>query len=95
MNASPRQTHADEQTEQRGRPRVLTNMVKNALEAVGEGDTVRVWYECRDGKPAFMVWNLGMIPEKVTDRIFQRSFSTKSRRGRGLGTYSMKPSLGL
>jgi signal transduction histidine kinase len=30
-----------------------------------------------------------MAPE-VQARIFQRSFSTKAQRGRGLGTYSMK-----
>jgi sensor histidine kinase regulating citrate/malate metabolism len=31
-----------------------------------------------------------VIPEKVALRIFQRSFSTKAKKGRGIGTYSMK-----
>ena len=34
--------------------------------------------------------NGGVIPPEVQARIFQRSFSTKAARGRGLGTYSMK-----
>ncbi|MFA5027860.1 MAG: HAMP domain-containing sensor histidine kinase [Candidatus Methylomirabilota bacterium] len=70
--------------------RVLTNMVKNALEATPVGGTVRVWYERREGRPGFSVWNTGAIPETVAHQLFQRSFSTKAERGRGLGTYSMK-----
>jgi sensor histidine kinase regulating citrate/malate metabolism len=30
------------------------------------------------------------MPPEVQARVFQRSFSTKSQHGRGLGTYSMK-----
>jgi len=70
--------------------RVLTNMVKNALEAVSKGKGVRVWYEKQDSEPVFLVWNQGVIPDDVAVRIFQRSFSTKGQKGRGLGTYSMK-----
>ena len=39
---------------------------------------------------AFFVHNDEAIPREVQARIFQRSFSTKAQRGRGLGTYSMK-----
>jgi hypothetical protein len=70
--------------------RVLTNMIKNAFEAVECGETVRVWFELREDRPVFLVWNRGTIPEKVALQIFQRSFSTKGQSGRGLGTYSMK-----
>jgi len=70
--------------------RILTNMTKNAMEAVKPGATVRVLYERRDGDAVFSVHNPGQIPDKVALQIFQRSFSTKSRAGRGLGTYSMK-----
>ncbi|MBN1478417.1 HAMP domain-containing histidine kinase, partial [Candidatus Sumerlaeota bacterium] len=70
--------------------RVLTNMTKNALEACLEGETVRVWFERRDGESIFHVGNPSEIPEDVALRIFQRSFSTKGGRGRGIGTYSMK-----
>jgi signal transduction histidine kinase len=80
--------------------RVLVNMVRNGLEAVPPGGIVRVWCERLDGGPPgdrtrgdrirFNVWNDGVIPPTVQARIFQRSFSTKAERGRGLGTYGMK-----
>ncbi|MBD3320638.1 MAG: hypothetical protein GF350_06045 [Chitinivibrionales bacterium] len=70
--------------------RIVTNMIKNALEATPSGGTVTVWYEEQDERPGFKVHNEGEIPEHVARRIFQRSFSTKTRKGRGIGTYSMK-----
>jgi signal transduction histidine kinase len=76
--------------------RVLVNMTRNALEATPAGGTVRVWSErARDGSAApdavrFSVRNAGVIPAEVQARIFERSFSTKAERGRGLGTYGMK-----
>jgi len=44
----------------------------------------------RDGRARFEVHNPGVIPDDVALRIFQRSFSTRGGKGRGLGTYSMK-----
>lgn len=70
--------------------RVLTNMIKNALEASALGDQVTVWVEKRDEGAVFMVNNPAVMPDDVRLRIFQRSFSTKGGSGRGLGTYSMK-----
>jgi signal transduction histidine kinase len=69
--------------------RILTNMVKNALEAIPRGQRIRLWYERDGSQPAFHVWNPGSIPPEIQMRIFQRSFSTKGA-GRGLGTYSMR-----
>ncbi|MFH1139429.1 MAG: HAMP domain-containing sensor histidine kinase [Pseudomonadota bacterium] len=70
--------------------RVLTNMIKNALEAVTTASQVRAWFEIKDGAPTFFVHNPGVIPEDTALGIFQRSFSTKNGPGRGLGTYGMK-----
>ncbi len=70
--------------------RILTNMTKNALEAVLEGETVRLDFEHRDGRPVFSVSNPGVIPEQAQLQLFKRSFSTKAEKGRGIGTYSMK-----
>jgi hypothetical protein len=78
--------------------RVLVNMIKNALEATAPDGVVRVGCEAsRLGPqgaavPAVRLWvhNGGAIPPAVQLRIFQRSFSTKAARGRGLGTYGMK-----
>jgi signal transduction histidine kinase len=78
--------------------RVLVNMVKNALEATAPTSPVRLGCELLQADtsgtaPAqvrFAVQNDGEIPADVKPRIFQRSFSTKAARGRGLGTYGMK-----
>lgn len=80
--------------------RVLVNMTRNALEATEEGGEVRVWAEPggppsraadpETGSLRFSVRNEGVMPPEVQARIFQRSFSTKAARGRGLGTYGMK-----
>jgi signal transduction histidine kinase len=70
--------------------RILTNMILNALEATPPDGSVRVWFERRGDRACFFVQNPGCIPESIKPRIFHRSFSTKGRSGRGLGTYSMK-----
>ena len=70
--------------------RVLINMVKNAFEASAAGSLIRLSYEASPQGGVFSVWNPGFIPDDVAGQIFRRSFSTKGRRGRGLGTYSMR-----
>lgn len=70
--------------------RVLINMLINAFEATKPPDAVRLEVSsCHDGV-RFAVWNPGQIPEPIALRVFQRNFSTKDGRARGLGTYSMK-----
>jgi signal transduction histidine kinase len=70
--------------------RVLGNMLKNALEATPPRGRVRV--ECREADAAvvFSVHNQAVMSDEVQLQIFHRSFSTKARHGRGLGTFSMK-----
>jgi len=70
--------------------RVLGNLVKNALEAVPEGETVTLSAEVSEPAITFLVKNPGTIPEAVQPQIFQRSFSTKEGPGRGLGTHSVR-----
>ncbi len=69
--------------------RILTNMIKNAFEASGETDTVKVGARKSDGFIIFSVHNQSYISRDTQLQIFERSFSTKGE-GRGLGTYSMK-----
>jgi signal transduction histidine kinase len=69
--------------------RIFLNMLKNAVEAVPEGDTVTVTYEINNNKLTLKVQNNGVIPRNIQLQMFQRSFSTKGS-GRGIGTYSMK-----
>ncbi|SDP82940.1 ATP-binding protein [Desulforhopalus singaporensis] len=71
--------------------KVLINMLLNALEAVEEGETVKISAEMTDGaKTLFSVWNSTVISEDIQKWIFQKNFTTSREKGRGLGTYSMK-----
>lgn len=70
--------------------RVLFNMIINALEATPENGEVKVWIEHNSDFLSFCVWNTGEITRDITNRIFQRNFSTKKEAGRGIGTYSMR-----
>jgi signal transduction histidine kinase len=70
--------------------RVLVNMVRNAFEATASGRAVRLGCWAQPHAVRISVHNEEAIPREVQARIFQRSFSTKALRGRGLGTYSMK-----
>lgn len=70
--------------------RVLVNMVRNALEATERGGVVRLSCEHDRRSVALRVHNGAVMDADVQARVFQRSFSTKGERGRGLGTYSMK-----
>lgn len=70
--------------------RVMSNMIINALEATDEGGTVKVWVEPTGEHIDLCVWNKSVIPENISQRMFQRNFSTKKQQGRGIGTYSMK-----
>ncbi len=69
--------------------RVLVNLLKNALEAVPEGETVTLGADMESDKVVFRVHNPGVIPKHIQLQLFQRSFSTKDK-SRGLGTYSVK-----
>jgi signal transduction histidine kinase len=70
--------------------RVLSNMIKNALEATPEGGTVTISCTPCVREVTFSVHNTSVMPERVQLQVFQRSFTTKSGPGRGLGTHSMK-----
>jgi signal transduction histidine kinase len=72
--------------------RTLGNMVKNALEATEPGQQVTLGCHQVEGETdriRFWVHNVSVIPQRVQDRLFNRTFSTKGS-DRGIGTYSMK-----
>jgi len=69
--------------------RVLTNLVKNALEATPPGGTVTIGSHGGDGTVSCTVHNPGVMSDEVRLQLFQRSFTTKGD-GRGLGTWSAK-----
>lgn len=69
--------------------RILGNMLKNALEASNNNDTITIGCNYKNDELDFWVHNNAYIPETHQLQIFQRSYSTKGS-NRGLGTYSMK-----
>lgn len=69
--------------------RVLSNLIKNALEASRPGEEVVVRCATAGKQVQFSVHNPGVIPLNLQLQMFNRSFTTKGA-GRGLGTYSVK-----
>lgn len=70
--------------------RVLVNMIKNAVEAENDKNSVvSVGVQRIEDKVRFWVRNKKEMAQDIMAQVFQRSFSTKGS-GRGLGTYSMK-----
>jgi hypothetical protein len=69
--------------------RVITNMIKNAIEATADKDRITVGCDVGKNKIIFWVHNASFIPEGIQLQIFRRFFSTKEK-NRGLGSYSMK-----
>jgi len=70
--------------------RIIGNMALNALEACNRGDTVTIAVQPSPEAVKINVSNPGEIPAEIQLHLFKRSFSTKEKTGRGLGTYSMK-----
>jgi signal transduction histidine kinase len=70
--------------------RVMVNLVINAFEATSNGGVIKVWHSIYDRCIIFHVWNASAINNNVARHIFQRSFSTKAKKGRGIGTYCTK-----
>ena len=70
--------------------RSIGNLIKNALEASKEGDEVKVSAAVSEKEIFIHVWNNSVMPMSVQLQMFQRSFSTKASKGRGIGTYSVK-----
>ena len=68
---------------------MMTNLIKNALEAAPFGSMVTVKIDT--GKAAvFSVHNFGVIPEEVRSRFFTQYVTFGKKTGTGLGTYSAR-----
>lgn len=69
--------------------RVVGNLLKNALEASGAGDSVTLGCRADGAELTFTCHNASVMERQVQLQVFRRSFSTKGA-DRGIGTYSIK-----
>lgn len=70
--------------------RSLGNLTKNALEASQNDEEVIIRTELLENEIVFHVHNNKVIPENIQNQLFNRSFSTKTSKGHGIGLYSVK-----
>ncbi|MCK9210502.1 MAG: ATP-binding protein [Ignavibacteriaceae bacterium] len=70
--------------------RSIGNLIKNALEASRHEDEIKISAKVSEKEIFINVWNNSVMPLSVQLQMFQRSFSTKAPKGRGIGTYSVK-----
>lgn len=68
---------------------ILANLVKNAIEASGPGDTVSISL-LADGEFLAAVHNPAPVPEPVRANFFEKYATAGKRTGTGLGTYSAR-----
>ena len=67
---------------------MLSNLIKNAVEASPAGATVDVALDTVEGKPTVRVSNSGEVPADVRPRFFEKYVTAGKDAGTGLGTYS-------
>lgn len=69
---------------------ILTNLIKNALEATPHECPVRVSLSLKEGQAEIRVHNWGEVPHDIRGRFFEKYVTSGKRNGTGLGTYSAK-----
>jgi len=68
---------------------VLSNLIKNAVEASPEGETVSITLDDKENG-SISVHNQGVVPEEIRDKFFEKYVTSGKSGGTGLGTYSAK-----
>ncbi|MBI4804822.1 MAG: GHKL domain-containing protein [Desulfovibrio sp.] len=69
---------------------MLTNLVKNAVEASPKGGQVTVSWHIENNRLRIDIHNQGAIPEAVRDTFFEKFATADKSYGTGLGTYSAR-----
>jgi two-component system sensor histidine kinase/response regulator len=73
---------------------MLANLIKNAVEASPEGETVSIEMDEANGpdgiRGRISVYNSGAVPEAIRDRFFEKYVTMGKSGGTGLGTYSAR-----
>lgn len=68
---------------------LFQNLIKNAVDASAQGETITVSLEESD-TAVIRIHNTGAVPEHIRDRFFQKNVTSKGLAGTGLGTYSAR-----
>jgi signal transduction histidine kinase len=69
---------------------VLTNLVKNAVEATGPHGVINIRVSCDEAKNLFQIHvvdNGPGVSQALHPKLFQRDFTTKGDNGNGIGLY--------
>jgi CheY-like chemotaxis protein len=70
---------------------LFANLIKNAIEASPPNKHIRVDIDHQNENTAIIqIHNLGVVPENLRDRFFDRYTTSGKKSGTGLGTYSAK-----
>jgi two-component system, sensor histidine kinase and response regulator len=71
---------------------ILSNIIKNSLEASPKEQTVNISIEDRelDRQVILRINNQGAVPDEIRDRFFDKYVTSGKKSGTGLGTYSAK-----
>ncbi|MHC5067193.1 MAG: hybrid sensor histidine kinase/response regulator [Planctomycetota bacterium] len=68
---------------------MLSNLIKNAIEAAPPGSTVETRLDYRPD-PSIEVHNLGVVPEPLRTRFFEKYVTVGKLGGTGIGTYAAR-----
>lgn len=69
---------------------MLSNLLRNAVEASPEGGVVMVDLAVREGRPTVRLHNAGVVPAAIRDHFFDKYATSGKEGGTGLGTYSAR-----
>jgi PAS domain S-box-containing protein len=69
---------------------LFANLLKNAIEAAPEGETVSVALGRQEGWVVAKIHNPGIVPDAVRERFFQKYVTAGKSTGLGLGAYSAR-----
>jgi signal transduction histidine kinase len=64
------------------------NLIKNAIEASPENETIYVKMDQREGMAVISIENKGVVSKEIRDKFFQKYITAGKAHGTGLGTYS-------
>ena len=68
---------------------LLSNLIKNALEASPEKQTITIKIKTHNENHV-SIHNFGSIPQEIRDKFFEKFVTANKSGGTGLGTYSSK-----